>query len=170
MSAKPALDRRTARQARRPAAGAAALACALGLGLGAAPAAAGDAGARAQLNYLQHCVGCHGVDGGGAPSKGIPTMRGNLGRFLQVPGGREFIVQVPGVMNTSLADRDIAELMNWLLPRISAATLPPGLRAYSEPEIARLRSTRPADFPATRRSLVEAMRSAGIAFDDGAKP
>jgi mono/diheme cytochrome c family protein len=148
----------------------AAIAAACALGLGALPASAGDAGAHAQLNYLQHCVGCHGLDGGGAPSKGIPTMRGNLGRFLQVPGGREFIVQVPGVMNTSLGDADIAELMNWLLPRISAATLPPGLRPYSEPEIAQLRSTRPADVPATRRGLMEAMRRAGIAFDDGSRP
>jgi mono/diheme cytochrome c family protein len=167
VSAAPAL---AARGWRRPAVGLAVLLCALALGLCALPAAADDMGARAQLNYLQHCVGCHGPDGGGAPTKGIPTMRGNLGRFLQVPGGREFIVQVPGVMNTSLADRDIAELMNWLLPRISAATLPPGLRTYSEPEIAQLRSTRPADVPATRRSLIEAMRRAGIAFDDGAKP
>ena len=154
----------------RPAAGLAAGLISLAFGLGAPPAQAGDAGAHAQLNYLQHCVGCHGLDGGGAPTKGIPTMRGNLGRFLQVPGGREFIVQVPGVMNTSLADRDIAELMNWLLPRISAPTLPANLRPYSAPEIAQLRATRPADVPAARRGLMEAMRRAGIVFDDGSKP
>ena len=162
MSKPPAL---AARGWRRPAVDLAVLLCALALGLCALPAAAGDTSARAHLNYLQHCVGCHGLDGGGAPTKGIPTMRGNLGRFLQVPGGREFIVQVPGVMNTSLADRDIAELMNWLLPRISAATVPAGMRPYSEAEITSLRSSRPADVPAARRALIESMRRSGIQFD-----
>lgn len=139
----------------------AALACALGC---AASATAGDATSRAPLNYLQ-CIGCHGADGSGAPSKGIPTMRDNLGRFLQVPGGREFIVQVPGVMNTSLGDADIAALMNWLLPRVSAATLPAGTAPYTAGEIARLRHTRPADVPAARKALLQAMQAAGIRLD-----
>jgi cytochrome c553 len=133
--------------------------------LSCAAALAGDAASHAQLNYLQHCQGCHGADGSGAPTKGIPTMRDNLGRFLQVAGGREFIVQVPGVMNTSLGDADIAELMNWLLPRVAAATVPPGTPPYSAEEIARLRRTRPADVPATRRALVQAMHARGIALD-----
>lgn len=131
----------------------------------AGSATAGDAMSHAQLNYLHHCMGCHGADGAGAPAKGIPTMRDNLGRFLHVPGGREFIVQVPGVMNTSLGDADIAELMNWLLPWVSAATVPAGTTPYTAGEIARLRRTRPADVPAARRALVQAMQAAGIALD-----
>ena len=123
-------------------------------------AAAGDE-ARARLQYLQHCSGCHLVDGSGSPTKGIPSMRGMLGRFLEVPGGREFIVQVPGVMNSALRDADVANLMNWLVPAVSAATLPAGFQPYTAQEIARLRSSRPADIMAFRARLVREMKDPG---------
>ena len=123
-------------------------------------AAAGDE-ARARLQYLQHCSGCHLVDGSGSPTKGIPSMRGMLGRFLQVPGGREFIVQVPGVMNSALRDAEIANLMNWLVPAVSAETVPAGFQPYTAQEIARLRNSRPADIMAFRARLVREMKDPG---------
>ena len=52
--------------------------------------------ARARLHYLQHCMGCHLADGRGAPEQGVPSMRGLAGRLLTLPGGREYLVQVPG--------------------------------------------------------------------------
>ncbi|MDM0111441.1 cytochrome c [Variovorax sp. J22R133] len=113
--------------------------------------------ARAQRNYLLHCVGCHLVDGGGAPGKGIPSMSGTLPRFLQVPGGREYITQVPGVMNSGLNDKQVAELMNWLVPRMGDDATPAGNPRYTAQEIARLRGSRPLDFAATRRALLDAM-------------
>ncbi|MFO1329574.1 MAG: cytochrome C, partial [Rubrivivax sp.] len=62
-----------------------------------APAVASTHGARA--TYLLHCSGCHRPDGSGAPERYVPDLRA-LGRFLQVDGGRAFIVQVPGVMGS----------------------------------------------------------------------
>ena len=118
--------------------------------------------ARARLQYLQFCMGCHGMDGGGAPTKGVPSMKGVLGRFLELPGGREFIVQVPGVMNSPLSDGDIATLMNWLVPEVSQATVPAGHLPYRAEEIRRLRATRPADLPAERQRLVEASQEGGV--------
>jgi mono/diheme cytochrome c family protein len=112
---------------------------------------------RARLHYLQYCVGCHGADGSGAPDKGVPAMNGLLGRFMQVPGGREYLVQVPGVMNSPLNDRDVADLMNWLVPRIAPPTAATLLASpYTASEIARLRQTRPADVMGTRRALLDA--------------
>ena len=121
--------------------------------------------AEARFNYMQHCMGCHLPDGSGAPDKGIPSMRGMLGRFLAVPGGRAFIVQVPGVMNSALQDQDIAGLMNWLLPQVSLNTLPTGTAPYTGAEIAALRANRPVDIPAARQLLLEQMRSTGSASD-----
>ncbi|OYU99236.1 MAG: cytochrome C [Burkholderiales bacterium PBB5] len=129
----------------------------------AVAAAASPDAARARVHYLHHCSGCHLADGSGSPAKGIPSMRGVLGQFLKVPGGREFIVQVPGVMNSPLADRDIANLMNWLLPALAADTLPTAAPPYTADEIAKLRQTRPADVMAVRAALMQRMREAGIA-------
>jgi cytochrome c553 len=130
------------------------------LGFGASWAEPPSSDVRAQRNYLHNCVGCHQTDGSGAPAEGVPSFQGMLGSFLHVSGGREYIVQVPGVMNSSLHDRDIAELMNWLLPRVAGQTLPPGTPPYTAEEIARLRKSRPLDFAATRRDLVSRMREA----------
>lgn len=127
------------------------------IAIGASGAPGADDAKRARLNYLHHCAGCHLADGSGAPSQGIPSMRGPLGRFLAVPGGREFIVQVPGVMNSPLSDGDTAQLMNWLLPAVTAETLPPGTAPYSAEEIARLRRSRPLDVMAVRAELVRRM-------------
>jgi len=113
--------------------------------------------AQARLNYMLHCMGCHLPDGSGAPDKGIPDMRDMLGHFLAVPGGRAFIVQVPGVMHSALSDQDIALLMNWLLPHFSSKTLPPGTVPYTGAEIVELRRNRPVDIPAARKAITDQM-------------
>ena len=122
-------------------------------------------GQPASLNYLRYCSGCHGEDGTGRPSKGVPNMRGVLGHFLRVEGGREFIVRVPGVSYTPLADADVAALMNWLLADIARPSLPPGTAPYTTEEVARLRATRMADIPGTRAELVKRLHSAGYRLD-----
>lgn len=113
---------------------------------------------RARLHYVQHCIGCHHLDGAGAPDKGIPSMQGLLGRFAATTEGRDYIVQVPGVMNSPLNDADIAAMMNWLVPEMSPerqARFAP----YTADEIARLRKTRPADVSAVRRRLIDTLPS-----------
>ncbi|MBK9135166.1 MAG: cytochrome C [Betaproteobacteria bacterium] len=117
------------------------------------------------LNYARYCSGCHGGDGAGRPAKGVPDMRGVLGHFLRVSGGREFIVRVPGVSYTPLADADVAALMNWLLAGIAQPSLPPQAAPYTAEEVARLRSTRMADIPGTRAELVRRLRDAGYRID-----
>lgn len=122
-----------------------------------AAAAGGPApdAARARLHYVQHCIGCHHLDGTGAPDKGIPSMQGLLGRFAATAEGRAYIVQVPGVMNSPLNDTDIAALMNWLVPAMSGSGQARFGPPYTADEIARLRKTRPADVAAARRRLID---------------
>lgn len=112
--------------------------------------------ARARLHYVQHCIGCHHLDGTGAPDKGIPSMQGLLGRFAATAEGRDYIVQVPGVMNSPLNDADIAAMMNWLVPEMSPEP-PARFAPYTADEIARLRKTRPADVAAVRRRLIDTL-------------
>lgn len=99
------------------------------------------------------------------PSKDIPPMKGKVGRFLEVPGGRNFIVQVPGVMNTPLDDAEVAALMNWILRGMAKSSTPPDTPPYTAEEVKALRATRPSDIPAARRELVDKLRAKGIPPD-----
>ncbi len=129
--------------------------------------AAGEAPRRApngqtpHMNFLHYCAGCHLPDGSGKPSKGIPNMQGVLGQFLRVEGGREFIIKVPGVSHTPLGDSDVAALMNWLLNGIAQPSTPPNTPPYTAGEVTRLRSERMVDIPATRKEIVERLKTAG---------
>lgn len=117
------------------------------------------------MNFLHYCAGCHLPDGSGKPSKGIPNMRGVLGQFLRVEGGREFIVKVPGVSHTPLGDSDVAALMNWLLDGMAQPSTPPNTPPYTAAEVTRLRSERLVDIPGTRKEIVERLKLAGYTLE-----
>lgn len=118
--------------------------------------AAGVARAAApEHDYLQFCVGCHRLDGSGSAANGVPELRGVVGRFLRVPSGRAFVVQVAGVAQAPLDDAALARLLNWLLPRMDADGLPAGFEPYTAAEVAHLRATRPGDVPAMRARVLE---------------
>ena len=106
-----------------------------------------------QLQYMLHCQGCHLADGSGLPGK-VPPMQNLVGKFLAVPGGREYLVQVPGSSLSPLDDAVLAELLNWLLLSMSAQDLPPDFQPYSENEVQQLRSETMLDVLATRAALV----------------
>jgi hypothetical protein len=96
--------------------------------------------ARAHVNWMLKCQGCHRSDAGGSPTT-TPEMAGHIARFLAVPGGRDYLVRVPGVATSVLADAELAELMNWTLLRFDAAHVPANFRRYTGPEVGRLRQT-----------------------------
>lgn len=94
--------------------------------------------ARAKQNWMLSCQGCHRADATGTPQT-TPTMAGFVAKFLQVPGGREYLVQVPGVATAALSDADLAEVVNWSLVRFDAANVPADFRPYTPAEVGRLR-------------------------------
>ena len=115
------------------------------------------AGADSRQDYILHCRGCHGPDGAGVDGA-VPSFRGEMGKFLRVPGGREFLVRVPGTAQSELDDAHIAALLNWMLREFSPEQIPPGFEPYSGAEIAVLR--RPlADVESVRRQLLQAIRA-----------
>lgn len=82
-----------------------------------APLRAGEA-----FDYVMHCRGCHGPDGQGAPG-GAPDLRGGLGRFLAVAGGREYLMRVPGTSQSELDDARTAALLNWMVRELDPGTV-----------------------------------------------
>ena len=115
----------------------------------------------ARSAYVVHCAGCHGIDGAGTRLGNVPDMRA-LGRFLQVPGGREFVVKVPGVMGSGLDDAQVADVTNWVLGTLAAASLPSDFRPYGADEVRQARSTPLVDVAAERAKLVAAARERGL--------
>ncbi len=113
--------------------------------------------ARAHTNYMLNCQGCHGPDGSGSRDGAVPVMKNFVGQFLQVPGGREYLVQVPGSANAAIPDDQLAELLNWLLPRLSDAEMPANFKPFTAPEVERLRAVPEADVGGTRARLIEAI-------------
>ena len=108
---------------------------------GQAPIQPADTAARprVEVDYALHCQGCHLPDGRGMAGK-VPALRQEIGRFLEVPGGRAYLVQVPGVATARLDDEGTARLLNWLVARMG-----PPLTCRAEPytgrEVAALRRT-----------------------------
>ncbi|MDH0646962.1 hypothetical protein N5D48_09805 [Pseudomonas sp. GD03858] len=108
-----------------------------------------------QFDYMLHCQGCHLPDGGGNPQRGVPAFPGQLGKFLWVPGGREYLVQVPGSALSGLSDDALAGVLNWMLARFDAEHLPTDSQPYTGAEVRRWRRSIPTDVAATRQQLLQ---------------
>ncbi len=93
----------------------------------------------AQADYMLNCQGCHLPDGRGFPERQVPDLREQMGRFLTVPGGREYLVQVPGSAQTALDDEGLARVLNWMLNNFSAAQVPQNFQPYTAAEVGQLR-------------------------------
>lgn len=107
----------------------------VGLGLGSGST---SATANPEVDYALHCMGCHQQDGAGTEGK-VPALKGSMGSFLSVSGGREFLVQVPGTAQSALSDARIAAVLNWMLYQFSPEQIPADFVPYTTTEISRLR-------------------------------
>lgn len=94
---------------------------------------------RAWQHWTLNCQGCHRPDGTGSEGT-APGLAQTVGRFLRVPGGREYLGRVPGVAASPLSDADLAEVLNWMLWRFDAADVPAAFVPYTALEVGHLRS------------------------------
>lgn len=94
---------------------------------------------RAWQNWTLNCQGCHRLDGSG-DSITAPSIAGTVAKFLWVPGGREYLIRVPGVATSPLSNEDMAELMNWMFWRFDKEHLPKDFKPFTAAELAPLRS------------------------------
>ncbi|MBI2993078.1 MAG: hypothetical protein HYY48_02740 [Gammaproteobacteria bacterium] len=111
---------------------------------------------RARIDYMLNCQGCHQPDGAGSPGA-VPRLRDHLGGFVRVPGGREYLVRVPGAALSALDDAGLAAVLNWMLRDFSAAELPADFVPYDAAEVGRLRREPLADAESERRILLQRM-------------
>ena len=111
----------------------------------------------ARQNYILNCQGCHLPDGSGSEGN-VPKMNDFVGYFLHVPGGREFIVQVPGAAGAPISDQELADVMNWMLLNFSKNELPDPFVPYNAEEIAKLRKEPLIDMHHRREELIARIR------------
>lgn len=141
----------------------------LGFTLAALAAAPGSAAAddksatRARIDYTLHCSGCHGMDGLGKPSAGIPMFAGQVGHFLRLTEGRAFLMQVPGLLSARLSDERAAAVTTWMIRAFAGASLPDDFTPYTAEEAKRHRESRPADVIGKRNALYRQLLESGYA-------
>ena len=126
---------------------------------GALLCGASGAWADAHQDYVLNCMGCHMVDGSGAPPT-IPRLKDRVGYYLTIPNGRGYLVQVPGAANSLLDDRQLTNVLNWMVDEFAGASRPPTFEPYAIEEVARYRGTPPEDIDALRHQLSDAIAAA----------
>lgn len=110
-----------------------------------APAAeSGQPFSTAQSVYLEYCGGCHGLQGVSAPHL-VPSLRGQVGRFLCTEKGRAYVVRLPSLARSPFDDELLAQLVNFVVFDLGGGDAG-RYKRYTPAEVAALR----------RRSLFDA--------------
>lgn len=126
------------------------------VGLVLAALAAAPAHAGAPLDYMLECQGCHLPDGRGAEGS-VPDLRGRIGLFLRVPGGRAYLVRVPGSSSSSLTDARLAAVLNWMVERFGPAEVAADFAPFDAAEVRAHRRPPLSDVQTVRRELIRAI-------------
>ena len=128
-------------------------------GLLAAAAAAQDP----KVDYMLQCQGCHLADGSGSPGA-VPDLRGSLARFASVPGGREYLVRVPGAAQSPLSDQRLAAVLDWMIREFGPAEAAAGHAPYRAEEVARWRAQPYLEVEPVRRDLLSRIGAAAAPY------
>lgn len=91
-----------------------------------------------QADYLLHCGGCHGLEGT-SNGKLVPDLRGQVGFFLRLPEGREYLVRLPNVAFSALSNDELAAVLNFMVFQIGGGGVPGDAQPYGAAEVAALR-------------------------------
>lgn len=108
----------------------------------------------AQQNYFIHCMGCHGENGAGLEGK-VPNLRTDLARLASLPGGRAYILRVPGVTQTSLEPERTAEVLNYTLREFGGTAVARRIAPFTAAEVAQARAVPLLEISATRAGVME---------------
>ena len=93
-----------------------------------------------QSDYVEHCSGCHGMQGNSAPAE-IPVLRDRVGYFMCTSEGREYLIRLPNVAYSAISDnQELADMMNFVVFGLGGNSAPRGTKPFTATEVARLRT------------------------------
>ncbi len=108
-------------------------------------------GNSARINYILHCQGCHAVDGKGSVG-GAPDMTEFGQAFLESTKGRRFFIQVPGSSNSSLSNRELADVLNYIASELIQYR---AKKIFTETEVASARGEKIGNVVSFRKQLID---------------
>jgi hypothetical protein len=79
-----------------------------------------------------------------------------------VPGGRDYLMRVPGVARSALDDARLAAVLNWMLATYGADGAAPGFTPYTAAEVGVARRQVLLDRKAVRARLLTELRTRGL--------
>jgi hypothetical protein len=124
----------------------------LALAVGLATFGTATALADPRIDYMLHCEGCHLPEAVGWPGL-VPSLRGDYGRIAGVPGGRDYLMRVPGAADAPMPSSALAAVLNWLMDTYNADTRPAGFEPFTAAEVEAVRR-KPLDNPQARRTEI----------------
>lgn len=65
----------------------------------------------------------------------MPSLREELGRLVGIPGGRDYIVRVPGASQAPVTDQQLADILNFVLTEFNHRTLAKDFKPLTESEV-----------------------------------
>jgi hypothetical protein len=83
-------------------------------------------------------MGCHAMNGQGMPPE-VPAFDSILGDIVGKPGGRAYLIQVPGASQSHLSDERLADVLTWLLRQYVSEDLPSDFQDISTLEVNQFR-------------------------------
>ena len=91
---------------------------------------------QAKIDYIENCAGCHGVDGNTVPAK-LPELQGRVGWFMCTPEARAYLIRLPNVAHSRIADNDrLADMMNYVVFVLGKGSAPAGTKPFTTAEVA----------------------------------
>ncbi|GAA4490354.1 c-type cytochrome [Gluconacetobacter tumulicola] len=116
----------------------------------------------ARTRYLLKCSGCHLPDGSGEISGGIPNFVGSVGVFADLPEGRAYLMHVPGVIGSSMDDKGISDVMNYIMETFAGTSLSSDYRSFSPREVSELRKKNIGNLVEYRRKVAALLNKRGV--------
>ncbi|MGH7906204.1 MAG: c-type cytochrome [Candidatus Binataceae bacterium] len=137
----------------------------MAIGLACAIAAPALAGEKPRELYLENCYACHHEPTSKGFAGGVPSMS-TLGYFLNVPGGRAYLLRAPNMDVSAVSDPQLASVLNWLMITYNKKVLPKNFKPFTAAEIAKYRPHPLTVVTPVREALVKEIDAKGLDMPD----